>query len=79
MRWRWQAACALGLRLGVSGTKCCPCYVLLCGLQELTGKARGDLDHRLHVRALGSYVRGKLDTGDIGECMFGFEKVRVAF
>lgn len=40
--------------------------VLFCCLQDLSGKSRGDLDHLLHVRALGSYVRGKVDTGDIG-------------
>lgn len=41
--------------------------------QELTGKARSDLNQQLHVRALGSYVRGKLDTGDIGECLSSLE------
>lgn len=35
--------------------------------QDMTGKPRSELDHLLHVRALGSYVRGKLDAGDIGE------------
>jgi hypothetical protein len=35
--------------------------------QELTGKDQGVLAHLLHARALGSYVRGKPDSGDIGE------------
>lgn len=36
--------------------------------QELTNKPCDELHHLLHVRALGSYVRGKTDAGDIGEC-----------
>lgn len=51
------------------------CAVLCCALlhayacrhtQSATGRSRTELDHLLHVRALGSFVRGKLDTGDIG-------------
>lgn len=36
-------------------------------LQGLTSKPREELDHLLHVRALGSFVRGKQNTGDIGK------------
>lgn len=34
-------------------------------MQELTGKPHSDVLHLLHCRALGSYVRGKLDCGDV--------------
>jgi hypothetical protein len=36
--------------------------------QELTGKPQQELSHLLHCRALGSYVRGKPDAGDVGAC-----------
>lgn len=34
-------------------------------LQELTGKPHSDVLQLLHCRALGSYVRGKPDCGDV--------------
>lgn len=36
-----------------------------CRQQHLSGKPRPEVLHLLHCRALGSFVRGRLDCGDI--------------